>query len=159
MKKKVDFAFGKKIYLLGTDKYGRRRWLEAPSWDCGWYWGFGYIESYTNNLCPSKSRDIACHTHFCSLFLNYPQCNGLDTFKEFFSETVLTDEEIWKLLELMKTFYILCESSGLFHRGGAHYTTNSCYNVIKNDEIYNKINREMMPALFKEIEKLLSPEE
>ena len=33
----------KKEYLLGTDEYGIKYWLESESWDCNWYWGFGYL--------------------------------------------------------------------------------------------------------------------
>lgn len=47
MDKQRSRAFGKKIYLLGEDKCGDRYWLEEPFWDCGWYWGFGYIETYS----------------------------------------------------------------------------------------------------------------
>ena len=52
MKKEKRFAFGKNIYLLGSDKDGVKYWLEEASWDCGWYWGFGYVETYTNNSNP-----------------------------------------------------------------------------------------------------------
>ena len=31
-----------KIYLGNTTEYGRL-YLSKHSWDCGWYWGFGYI--------------------------------------------------------------------------------------------------------------------
>ena len=37
------------FYLLGRDEEGINYWLEEPSWDCGWYWGFGYVETYTTN--------------------------------------------------------------------------------------------------------------
>ena len=38
MEKKKSHAFGKDVYLLGTIN-GKMQWLEAPSWNCGWYWG------------------------------------------------------------------------------------------------------------------------
>lgn len=37
--KKTINKFGKH-YLLGINKEGKHIWLEEPSWDCGWYWGF-----------------------------------------------------------------------------------------------------------------------
>ena len=70
MEKQTLTIFGKKNYLLGTDQNGRKLFLVAPSWDCGWYWGFGYIETYTNNRHPERSKDIASHNHFDSLFGN-----------------------------------------------------------------------------------------
>ena len=84
MKKQTTIAFNKKIYLLGADAEGTKYWLEAPSWDCGWYFGFGYVETYTNNNCPSKAADINSHQHFDSLFLNDSKVNAFDAFKEFF---------------------------------------------------------------------------
>jgi hypothetical protein len=63
MEKQKDHAFGKDVYLLGTDENGIRYWLEAASWDCGWYWGFGYIETYKNNQTPSKAQDFDSHEH------------------------------------------------------------------------------------------------
>ena len=94
MEKKTSKAFGKKVWLLGQDKDGINYWLEEPSWDCGWYYGFGFVETYTHNTRPDLARDINSHQHFDSLFLNGPKCSK-DMFKEFFVETPLSDDEIW----------------------------------------------------------------
>jgi hypothetical protein len=67
MNKKQSHAFGKDIYLLGKTTDGELIWLEAPSWDCGWYWGFGYVETYTNNRRPDLAKDISSHSHFNGL--------------------------------------------------------------------------------------------
>ena len=48
LNKKKIHVFGKDAYLLGKDDQGIQYWLESPSWDCDWYWGFGYVETYTN---------------------------------------------------------------------------------------------------------------
>ena len=157
MEKKTTYAFGKKIFLLGKGQEGRFRWLEAPSWDCGWYWGFGYVESYTNNADPKHSKDIYEHTHFDSLFFNGPK-NGYDLFKEFFVETPFTDSEIWQLLELFKTAYTLKEAARTFHLGGSNYTTNKCKAILKNQEMEDKINKEMFPKIFAEIDNIVNAE-
>jgi hypothetical protein len=68
IKKQKSHAFGKDIYLIGVDEYKKKHWLEAPRWDCGWYWGFGYIETYTNNNNPSYSDDIESHQHWDTIF-------------------------------------------------------------------------------------------
>ena len=83
MKKQKSHAFGKDIYLLGKDSDGTMYWLEAARWDCKWYWGFGYVETYTNNNHTSRSRDISSHQHFDSLFFNKNK-DGHTAFKEFF---------------------------------------------------------------------------
>ena len=154
MKKNVKKAFGKTVYLLGKDKEGTYYWLESASWNCDWYWGFGYVETYTNNKCPDKSKDISSHQHFNGLFFNKNK-NGYDEFKDFFEETTLSDDELWKLLELMRSFYILRDCAELLHLGGAHYTKNPCINIIKNEEEENRINKIVLPAIFKEIYSIL----
>ena len=61
--KTKDKAFGKEVYLLGRDNEGIKYWLEEPKWDCEWYWGFGYIETYSGNRKPSIAIDISSHQH------------------------------------------------------------------------------------------------
>ena len=62
--KKNYRMFRREIYLIGIDTDGQKVFLEEPSWDCGWYWGFGYLETYTNNRAITMSRDIQSHSHF-----------------------------------------------------------------------------------------------
>lgn len=154
MEKRKDFAFGKEVYLLGKDKEGVLYWLEQASWDCDWYWGFGYVENYTNNKQPHLSRDKNGHQHFDGLFL---ERNIYDSFKELLVETPLTNNEIWQLLELMKTFYTLRKTSELYHLGGSHITTNNIKDLLKNEEEENRINKELLPKLFEEVYKILTP--
>lgn len=154
MEKQVKKAFGKNIILLGKDKDGKYYWLEEPSWDCGWYWGFGYIETYTNNRNPEKAKDIRSHQHFDSLFLNDPNNNAYEKFKNFFVETPLDDDEIWVLVDLMKSFYTLKETAALLENGNSHYTAKANMEELKNHELRDKINHKMIPAIFKRIENL-----
>ena len=93
MKKRTSQAFGKDVYLIG-ELYNEYCWLEHPSWDCGWYWGFGYIEVYTSHKSPNRSRDISLHSHW----------NSKNTMKHF-TNTVLTTEEYDKVDALFKQFY------------------------------------------------------
>lgn len=145
MKKEIKNKFGKH-WLLGIDSNGNKHYLQAPSWDCGWYWGFGYIHTFS-------ARDIERHYHFDSFGKTE---NMHDGFKKAFVDSVLTDSELWKLCELMKTFYILKSTAEVLGRGGAHYTTNPCCELIKNSEEVERINKKVLPAIFKEIEKLLT---
>lgn len=158
MNKTKTRAFGKDTYLLGRGTDGRHYWLEQATWDCDWYWGGGYVETYTNDLVPSCSKDIASHSHFDSMFFNKKK-NGYDNFKDFFEETPFTDSEIWKICELMKSFYIAREYADMVHRGGAHYTTNPAKDIIKNDEHYNHVNKTVIPAIMEELYKVLSEQE
>ena len=153
MKKENKIAFGKKIYLLGSDAEGVRYWLEAPSWDCGWYWGFGYVETYTNNKNPERARDVSTHQHFDGLFLKKDIFNS---YKKLLINRTLSDKEIWQLLELMRTFYTLKESAELFGRGGSHITENPSKEILKNKEITEHINKKLIPEITKKVIELLS---
>ena len=148
-------AFKKDIYLLGKDEIGILYWLQQATWDCDWYWGGGYVRTYTNNEYPHLSRDIDSHQHFDGLFFKGHK-NGYDAFKEFFVETPFTDKEIWKICELMRSFYIAREYSDMIHRGGAHYTANPVSEIIKNDAEYERINKVVIPAIMQSLYEILS---
>ena len=156
MKKQTTIAFKKKIYLLGADAEGTKYWLEAPSWDCDWYWGFGYVETYTNNNYPNKSRDINSHQHFDSLFLNDSKVNAFDAFKEFFKETTLNDKEIWLLVDYMYSFYALKRAAGILSMGYSHMTEKAKLSEVQSTEMTKEINEKILPAIFKQIDLLLS---
>lgn len=147
--------FGKDVYFLGRGKSGENYFLEAATWDCGWYWGGGYVETYTNNNTPEKSRDISSHQHFDGLFMKGNK-NAHDAFCEFFALTPFTDAEIWKICELMGAFYTARKYSDMLHCGGAHYTTNPAADTIKSKEEYNRINNNVIPAIMNELYKILA---
>ena len=153
-KKYTTRVFGKKHYLLGNDDCGQSYFLQEAVWDCGWYWGGGYVEIFTNNNNPANSKDISSHSHFDSLFLNGNKL-AFDMFKEFFAETPFTESEIWKICELMKSFYIARQYSDMLHRGGAHQTSNPAKSVIQNDDEYKRINEKVIPAIMEELYKIL----
>lgn len=155
LEKKTTTAFNKKIFLLGQDKEGTNYWLEAPSWDCGWYWGFAYIETYTDNRRPNVAKDISSHSHFDSMFMNGPE-NTYDQFKNFFVKTTLTDDEIWELCDYMKTFYTLRAVAELFGRGYSYYTEQAKVDGLIQLEQVDQINKVHLPEIFQRIEKLLS---
>lgn len=148
MDKKVIKKFGEKQYLLGVDKEGNCVWLKDASFDCGWYWGIGYVETF--NL---KDKDIISCEHFDNLFLKENIYNG---FLEYFSDTTLSNSEIWRLLEIMKSLYTLREYSDMMHIGGSHITKNPIRDILKDESYYKKINDKLIPALLYELEKILS---
>lgn len=156
MEKEKKFAFGKNIYLLGQDKDGIKYWLEEASWDCDWYFGFGYIETYTNNNNPEKSRDINTHEHYDSKILE----NGVspENFRKIFKNTPLNNNEIWKLNELMTTFYTTKSYMNLLCRGSSNITNNSSSDIIKNEKEWLRLKNEVMPNIFKNIYDILTPE-
>lgn len=159
IKKQKNHAFGKDIYLLGVDKWGQKNWLEAPSWDCNWYWGFGYVETYTNNKNPHLAKDISSHSHFDGLiFVKDDTGKFIYHLNENsqFESTVLTEKESWELSELMQRFYNLRKSAEIF-KNGVGVTSSKCDN--KRPEIVKIINEEELPKIFNRIIEILTPSE
>lgn len=154
IEKQKSYAFGKDVYFLGADADGVWYWLEAPSWDCNWYWGLGYVETYTNNYLPGLSRDINSHQHFDSMV----QGVCPEDFKRVFPETPFSDSELWKLQELMRAMYLARKYSDMLHMGGAHITTNPCRDAIQNSDEYERINKVLIPKMWDELVKILEPQ-
>lgn len=116
-------------------------YLTAPSWDCGWYWGFGYIGN-------SKR-----HYHLDGLGKDKDLYDGI---KEHFGDSlVISDRDLPKFVELIETFYALKQTAEVLGRGGSHYTTNPCSDLIKNPDEVARINNVVLPAIFDEVYKIL----
>jgi hypothetical protein len=157
MNKKISSAFGKKIYLIGKDSSGVNYWLEEPRWDCDWYWGFGYMETYTNNKRPDLARDRSSHSHwdgFCGLELDNKYIHHINESPELV-ETVLTNKESWELSDLMKSFYTLKKTTALFHQGNSHLTSTGI--DLKDKATEDMINQVVLPRIFTRIAEILSP--
>ena len=160
MKKKTSHAFGKKVFLIGTDKNGEKCWLEEGTWDCGWYWGFGYIEVYTNQNNPNASSNIRLHTHFDGRMGEH-KANWFDAFKAEFPKSVLSDDEIWELCDLMQSFYTLKATAELLCRGNSNLTSRGLVEEVSasivNPTEVKRINETAIPAILEAVYKLLTP--
>ncbi|MFA5772755.1 MAG: hypothetical protein WC974_08515 [Thermoplasmata archaeon] len=169
LRKQESFAFGKKIFLLGKDSQGQNYWLEEPKWDCEWYWGFGYVETYTNNKNPRIAKDISSHQHI-SGFLGqqekYDSVKGCFVEDDFIhnlydnktlTETTFTEKEGWQLSELFEQFYLLQKMAAFTHKElpGCHITT-SPVNHGNLSELHNKPNKEMILLITAKILDILS---
>lgn len=154
MQKKTIQVFGQTYYLLGKDKDGINYWLEKESWDCGWYWGFGYIETFTNNRQPTRSIDISSHQHFDGLFMNR---NMEEAFHELLVETPFTKDEVYELCDYMKTFYTLREVAELFKHGYSHQTERARIESLKDNDQYDLVNKQWLPEVFKRVHQIVEP--
>ena len=144
---------GSRYILLGVDCDGKKRFLQGASWDCGWYWGFGYVETFSNNSRPELSADVERHEHFDSMFFSG---DGYTRFFKMFEDRTPMDEGVkWKFLELMKSFYIARAYSDMLHRGGAGYSKNLVGGVISDDYEYRRINTEVIPSIVRSVYGLL----
>lgn len=167
MEKATDFAFGKQVYLLGKDANGVKYWLEAPTWDCGWYWGFGYIETYQQNWSPSKARDIDSHQHADGKYIagnaagtgkRYNDDDNLFT-GDFLTEKTFSEADGWQLRELFAQFYHLKTQGEFYGRGGMHITTLPTQHAMQDKEQAKKVNTLYIPMVIKNILQLLSPDQ
>lgn len=173
IKKEKRHAFRKDIYLFGINSEGKKIWLEAPSWDCEWYWGFGYMETYTNNDNPEKAKDIMSHSHFSGL-VGGQEKYDFETRKTIkleyihnvydnpdFSGFTFDKETGWKISELFKQFYLLKDMAEFCHKKpfpGCNITTVREVNHGDLTAWYDHINKVMIPAITTEILNLLTPE-
>jgi hypothetical protein len=118
-------------------------YLSPPSWDCGWYWGFGYLGNKN------------CHSHVDGL-KKEGNTNLFDAFKNHFGKSlVVRDSALWTLCELFETFYTLKEAAEVLGRGGSHMSSNPCKDVIINVDEVTRINTVVLPAIFASIYELL----
>ena len=144
-----------KIYIGTVD--GEKIYLSAPSWDCDWYWGFGYLG---NKNCHYHVDGLTKHEkyNFDKKCREYEFTNLFDGFKKHFGTSlVVRDSQLWTLCELFKTFYTLKETAEVLGRGGANYTANPCKDVIINKDEVKRINEVVLPTVFEEIYKILIP--
>jgi hypothetical protein len=133
-----DYMKNEKIYLGVYKDYGQV-WMPKASWDCDWYWGFGYIQN------PKL------HTHLAYLDVTKNLYNAI---KSEFKVFVLEDKYLWVFCELMQTFYHLKQTAEVLGRGGSHMTKNPLADLIKNPEEVHRINTIVLPKIFEEIYKL-----
>lgn len=158
MKKNFFRRNGKIYYLLGVGEDGHKYYLESAHFDCGWYWGIGYIESFTNDKCPVRAKTIRTHSHFSTtIFERGMSC--FNAFKRTFPENPFNDDEIWTICELMKTAYTARHYADTLHIGGSNITTNPMRDLImSNAEEYKRINESVIPALMNSLYEILMPE-
>lgn len=96
-----------KILLGKTAEHGVI-YLFKHSWDCDWYWGFGYVG---NNHC---------HFHFKSFL-------GQETdIDKIFEETPLTQLQWWVLRDLFIQAYALKEAAEVYQHGGRQIDRGTC---------------------------------
>jgi len=157
MNKTKSHAFGKDVYLVGIDQYGDPVWLEAAKWDCDWYWGFGYMEVYTKKMNPANSHDISSHSHWNGFIGKQDNGEYHHHINQTLKQSVLTEKESWAVSDLMKSFYTLSEAAAVVGRGGSHLTAPTS-NVLVDKDMAERINTVLLPALFEEVYKILSPE-
>ena len=129
--------------------------IVRPTWDCGWYWGFGYLERWN-----ARRRDIDFHTHIDSQFSKNKDgrdCNWYEGMKDMFDQGDVfeNDHHRWQFLEIVKTIYNLKMTAEVLGRGGSHYASNPLSDEIKHHNEVRRINNYIIPKLIDEMYKVL----
>lgn len=131
--------------LLGQDADGLDYYLEDPSWDCGWYWGFGYIVSATS-FSHADGEYIMPDPDKRSLYTSRDNDTNIFTGR-FLKNKTFTDEQGWKLRELMATFYQIQKQAELVGRGGMHISSNPLKDLLLDKEQADDINERLLPKI------------
>jgi len=145
--------YPKQIFI--GKRHNESIYLTSPSWDCGWYWGFGYLGNknchyHVEGLTKHESYNLDKKTR------EYEFTNLFDGFKKHFGTSLIVrDSQLGTLCELFKTFYTLKETAEILGRGGAHYTNNPCKDAIINKDEVKRINERVLPLVFEAIYKIL----
>jgi len=153
--KKTITVFNELHFYLGQTADGQNVWLQDFKWDCGWYWGGGYLHTFTNNNNPTASKDIDSHYHFDGLGKDDNK-NLYDGFKSHIVKTPLTDKEIWHLCDLMAYFYTLRQSAEQVARGGANYS--HVEGMPKHKDLGKQLNEIIASEVIPQVTKLLTVE-
>ena len=129
--------------------------IVRPTWDCGWYWGFGYLERWN-----ARRGDIDFHTHIDSKFSENKKghrCNWYDGMQDMFDQGDVfeNDKQRWKFLEIVNTIYNLKMTAEVLGRGGSYYSNNPLSEEIKNHDEVRRINEDLIPKLIDEMYKVL----
>lgn len=133
---------------LGTSsRFDGDVFIVRPTWDCGWYWGFGYLERWN-----ARKDDIDFHSHIDHEFgtnKDGRRVNWYEGMQELLDQGDVFDNNHrrWQFLEIVKTIYHLKMTAEVLGRGGSHYAANPLSEEIKHHNEVRRINAYLIPKL------------
>jgi hypothetical protein len=162
--KRKNYKF--KVYLGKTKgNQPERIYLTGFNWDCGWYWGGGYLGNknmHTHfNGCFLDVVDVRGHSlgNFVSPWYkgSFPETateisNGCSVWCDldfFLDDAQFSASEWWRIKELYKQFYAIKEAAETFRHGG-HCTSGN--------EQGRELNKDMENTMNDHIEKNIIPQ-
>lgn len=114
---------------LGTLPDSGLVYLDKHSWDCDWYWGFGYVG---NNRC---------HFHMDSLI------KGVYDVDKIFLHTNIKQDQWWVIRDLFMQAYALKEAAGVYQHGGHQTHRAGLTDILKNKDMADKLNADLKIVL------------
>ena len=119
-----------RIYL-GRHRVDGPTYLEKHAWDCGWYWGFGYI------------GNDHCHWHIEALIKHpgtyEPKWTNIDFH---FDSTWITQEQWWILRDLFISAYALQKAAEVYRLGG-HQTGKAAPYRVTDAYMAERLNADL----------------
>ena len=114
--------------LLG--KQGRESiFLTKHQWDCGWYWGFGYIGNHKH------------HFHIDSLISSETDVSKI------FTQTTISQSSWWIIRDLFIQAYALKAAAAVYRHGGHQTTVCGITDLIKSSDMESKTNADLLIVL------------
>jgi hypothetical protein len=161
----MKYTAATKQVFFGTNKETNERiYLTLPTWDCGWYWSFGYLG---NRNCHYHLEAYQNKDRFFKLeegkgFVSLTEKRNLSMYDCLLADYDLNPvikENLWDFCDLALSAYALKEAAEIVGRGGAHMSSNPpAKDQILDQEMAAKINNEKLPAIFQALEKILLTE-
>lgn len=118
----------------GTFADGENIYLSKHSWDCGWYWGFGYI---------GNSR---CHFHMDNL-MAVRDAGSTAVASDLFESTNITDSDWWVIRDLFKQAYALKDAAEVYQYGGHQSSRVGVTDLLKSSEKAAQLNADLSRVL------------
>jgi hypothetical protein len=122
-----------KIYIGKQEN--ERIYLTKHKWDCGWYWGFGYV----------GNKD--CHFHMNSIISDF--CKKDYKIENILEDSPFNQSEWWIILDLFKQAYAIKEASQVYRIGGHFSSKQGTTDIIKNKDLEDILNNDLEKILNK----------
>lgn len=137
--------------------FGKRKedntsiYISKPTWDCGWYWSFGYLgnnnEHYHLSSYQIKNHMFNLENGKFKFIAEQRNKHMYDCLLEDYELSDNIKDNLWVFCELALTIYALKETAEILNRGGYHTTENPCKDVIINPDEVKRINEIVLPVL------------
>ena len=105
-------------------------YLSKHTWDCGWYWGFGYVGNSN------------CHFHIDSLINerdyggNFPSPD----VNKVFENPEFTQNQWWVIRDLFVQAYALKQAAEVFRHGGYQTSKKGITDILKDTNVIEVID-------------------
>lgn len=141
---------GKDRVFLGTHKGTNEKiYLSKPSFDCEWYWGFGYLGNkdchYHLSDYDNKDRLLYNDSEETVLVTEKRNINMYDALLADYNLSPAIEKNLWVFCELALSIYTLKDCAELFSQGGSHMTTNPDRSKLKSTTMYDRLTYDLIP--------------